>query len=706
MIMNNSTVSGNYFMPSFGGGGITNQGTLTLNNSTVSNNTAGAALSSGGIYTAGTLTLNNSTIRGNGSPSGGGIGITGGTAVISNTTIIGNAGMDGGGISIYAGNLSMTNSTVYSNTAEYGGGMYISNSIVTLNNMTINDNKSNTSGGGIFKNNQSVLSLKNSTISGNKATWEYGGGIYNHSGTVTLDNSTVSGNTAQNGHGGGIFNNTPSTMALNNSTISDNTGAQGGGISNWGALTMRNSILAGNTSSGASRDCYSEISSAGYNLIGNATGCAITGDTTGNLTGVAPLLGPLQDNGGPTLTQALLSDSPAINAGNPTGCTDHQGNPLASDQRGKPRIARCDMGAYELQPLGFSNKLADRQISHPGAAISYAITLNNPGTSEITSVQLTDDLPNNLEYVAGSLFASKGQASYLNGVISWSGALAAQEEVHVAFSAKVDALAPLFQPITNTAEILGDGEAFLRNAVVQIEPYRIYAPFISKPCLPVYSDGFSNPASGWPVGDDGNYRYEYLNGEYRILVRPAQGGAGTFPGFQASDYSVSVNLHNQDGVAGSYGIAFGVAGDWSSFYTLEIFPDGWYGIYRYDPGEVITLAEEFSPAIYQGTASNQIKVEHNGASINAYANGQLLASVTDGTYTGSRYIGLGVFSYDQPNVDIRFDNFSVYPTTCQGSTASLGDASVGARLPSQRMLNTHSVEKDHSNTKTGGETAR
>jgi hypothetical protein len=67
-----------------------------------------------------------------------------------------------------------------------------------------------------------------------------------------------------------------------------------------------------------------------------------------------PLLGPLQNNGGPTQTQALLSGSPAIDAGNPSGCTDGNGHLLKTDQRGMPRhdpedTRGCDIGAYESQ---------------------------------------------------------------------------------------------------------------------------------------------------------------------------------------------------------------------------------------------------------------------------------------------------------------------------------------------------------------------
>ena len=85
----------------------------------------------------------------------------------------------------------------------------------------------------------------------------------------------------------------------------------------------------------------------------------------------------------------------------------------------------------------------------------------------------------------------------------------------------------------------------------------------------------------------------------------------------------------------------------------------------------------------------------HGASINAYANGQLLASVTDGTYTGSLYIGLVVLSYNQRNVDIRFDNFTVYPTTCPAPAAALSVTNGASELPAQRFLNIQRVEISH-----------
>jgi parallel beta-helix repeat protein len=141
------------------------------------------------------------------------------------------------------------------------------------------------------------------------------------------------------------------TVMLNNTTISGNTANQrGGGIYTFdrGSATLQNTILAGNTAPNGP-DCSWTLVSAGYNLIGNTSDCTFT-PTDSDLTYIDAKLGLLQDNGGPTETHALLSGSPAIDAGSCRGTT--------ADQRGKPRpvdipfIANaddgCDIGSYEF----------------------------------------------------------------------------------------------------------------------------------------------------------------------------------------------------------------------------------------------------------------------------------------------------------------------------------------------------------------------
>ena len=221
-----------------------------------------------------------------------------------------------------------------------------SGTLVTLSRLTMRNGFYS----GIY--NGGALTINNSTISGNRAGTPKlsgnGGGISN-GGKLTINNSTISANITTAGQfgtpsGGGISNG--GTLTINNSTISANSAKLGGGID--GTATLQNSIVANSTSGG---NCSGTITSDGYNLSSD-TSCNF--NNVGDLNNTDPKLGPLQNNGGPTQTQALLSGSPAIDAGNPSGCTDGNGHLLKTDQRGAPRpdkedTSGCDMGAYESQ---------------------------------------------------------------------------------------------------------------------------------------------------------------------------------------------------------------------------------------------------------------------------------------------------------------------------------------------------------------------
>ena len=152
----------------------------------------------GGIYNQGTLTLNNSTISGNASQhSGGGIYSEEGTVILNNSTVRRNSsGSYGGGIYNGYGNLTLNHSTVSENTVNgEGGGVYNNYGTMTLNNSIVSGNRANSRGGGI-RNYLSNLTLHNSAISGNTSGYE-GGGIHNHSSVLTLNDSTISGNKAR-----------------------------------------------------------------------------------------------------------------------------------------------------------------------------------------------------------------------------------------------------------------------------------------------------------------------------------------------------------------------------------------------------------------------------------------------------------------------------------------------------------------------------
>jgi len=327
------------------GGGLSNVGALTLIDSTIVSNTATG--DGGGIAHFGTsMTIQDSSIISNTSgPGAGGLFNDGPSATIRRSAISGNTSSYGAGILNSGGaSLVLDGVRMQGNKATLTGGSLYNGAIVTATNVLLDGNTAGTDGGGIYMAGGSVW-LSNSTLSGNRAN-QFGGGLYAGLGAVYLYNVTLAFNVADD---------------------DNNDDSDGGGISQTGApVFLQNTILANNVhpTSLPSRgfvadDCKGALTSAGFNLIRDTTGCTIWGTATGNIIGLDPLLAPLQDNGGPTWTHALNFGSPAIDAGNPGGCTGPLGAILTTDQRGRPRpadgnhdgVARCDIGAFEAQLL-------------------------------------------------------------------------------------------------------------------------------------------------------------------------------------------------------------------------------------------------------------------------------------------------------------------------------------------------------------------
>ena len=254
-----------------------------------------------------------------------------------------------------SGTLTMNYSIVSGNTGLNGGGFDIdSRSSLTLNNCIVSGNTAEYGGGGI-NNLDATVELNNSTVNDNES-YADGGGIASSIGYLVLNNSTISNNSAED-FGGGIYHNNSKSWRpayINNSTISSNTANQGGGVyyTQWdyvvadSNMILRNTILAGNTDSDGSPDCYGDVVSEGYILVEDDSGCTLLMGS-GDLINVDPMLFPLIGSPG---FYPLLPSSPAIDAGDPAGCKDHLGNPLDTDQRGIARLGRCDIGSYEYDP--------------------------------------------------------------------------------------------------------------------------------------------------------------------------------------------------------------------------------------------------------------------------------------------------------------------------------------------------------------------
>lgn len=248
------------------------------------------------------------------------------------------------------GVIDISNLTLANGQAPDGGAISY-NGKLTLDSLTFRNNQATSGGALIALNNSAQLTITNSTFYQNSALQE-GGAINNLFGTAVINNSTFTANSANNG---GAINNS-ATLSLLNSTVVSNTATSGGGgiYRQAGNITARNSLFYGNTAP-AGPDMLGNLTSQGYNLVGNTAG--MSGLAVTDLTGVNPNLGPLQNNGGPTLTLLPHSGSPAIDAGDPSPA-----GLLATDQRGAARVAdgantgtaRVDIGAVELAPPNLS----------------------------------------------------------------------------------------------------------------------------------------------------------------------------------------------------------------------------------------------------------------------------------------------------------------------------------------------------------------
>jgi hypothetical protein len=353
--------------------------TVTISNVTIQN---GRAVSlGGGIFNNGNLTLTSSTVSGNSAGGGGG----------------------GGGIFSSGGPLTLSNSVVSGNSAGFGGGIWNSNGTVNVINSTISGNNATPYGGGGISNVSSTLNVINSTISGNNSA-DAGGGIYN-SGTSNLFNSTIAFNQADsdfNGSGtgggvwnGGIFYFTNSIIALNFETAT------------FGPLWLP-----------VDGDCAGTITSLGFSILYDTSHCTVNGSfildnpnlgllqNNGGATQTHALLagspaidagdntlGGCKDNLGATLTTDQRGATRPVNGGS---------------------ALRCDIGAYEFakspQTIAFSplaNKtFGDTAFSvsataSSGLAVTFTVagqcnvlgnlvTLTNAGSCTVTAHQAGD----------------------------------------------------------------------------------------------------------------------------------------------------------------------------------------------------------------------------------------------------------------------------------------------------------------------------
>lgn len=416
-IITGSTFSGNIGSTA---GAVSNDNAtgvkMYIFNSTFTDNVAqgfgGGAINNGGEE----LFIFNSTFTGNSSPDtdfgGGALYHYLGSATLMNVTMTGNTSLAEGGAIYSSGDfLNITRSNISNNSAANGGALETYTTLTNIHSSTLNNNIADNgdgmySGYGGAVSNSNVMTIVNSTIAGNWASgYESFGGDFKHPGggaiytttdnvapkpTLTLINTTVSGNSTDT-LGGAIFVDEYGDLELRSTTIVGNSAKYaGGGLArviddifpeDADVIGIARSIIVGNTVNGSLQDCDNQdYNSAGNNVLGSSCPTK-TGDTVSN--NAAAVVSPLANNGGFTLTHALVNGSPAINKGG-AGCTN-------VDQRGYTRAGACDAGAFELNGtatnapgLVIAQSGGSTVVAEGGATDTYTVQLASAPANLVT----------------------------------------------------------------------------------------------------------------------------------------------------------------------------------------------------------------------------------------------------------------------------------------------------------------------------------
>jgi predicted outer membrane repeat protein len=518
------------------GGAIDNTDKLTtfqIAGTTISSNSANT--SGGGIANAGTLNLNAGTdVTANQAPKGGGVE---------------NTGTESDSQCIIAGN-----------TATTGNGGGLDNvGVATETECRIASNSAQGTGGGA--QNRGTLILERSLVLGNGSP--AGAGIEDSSSQAMLwlIDSTVTGNTASPGNGGGVEITAGATANLVNSTLVQNSG-DGVHLAN-GKLNLGNALLAENTSSTGAADVQVDsangtINSNGHNLIGDGTSTGLVNGVNGDQVGttahpIDPLLGPLANNGGPTLTFAVLPGSPALDAGDNSLAVDQDANPLTTDQRGAgfPRLlgGAVDIGAYEAP---------DQPPVVSGVAVSAAegAAFSSQAVATFTDPDGAELLPSIAAHYSATVdwgdrsLPTAGTITFSNGVFTVSGGHKYTEEGHYTVTTTVHHDTASDVSATSTATVSDPSVAATGGFTITAVRN---APFTSQTVAT-----FNDPGGAEPNGADYSADVDWGDGTGTQLA----GGVITFSGAPGSTtdsftvlgdhtypangiYTITVTIHHE-----------------------------------------------------------------------------------------------------------------------------------------------------------------
>lgn len=338
---------------------------------------------------------------------------------------------------------------------------------------------------------------------------------------LTLANSTLSNNRAvevsgglQGGDGGALgivpFISTNSIRITNTTIYSNFASIQGGGIQadpGYGSGSIRNSIVANNVAFFAANCGGDTFTSAGNN-IDSGTGCNFSAG--GDLSDTDPLLGPLANNGGTTLTHALLPGSPAVNAADNTACA---ADPIKNvDQRGvlRPQGAFCDIGAVEeTSSLAIAKSSVNQggEPIQPGERITYTISVTNTSSLTATDGVISDTLPANTSFVTDSITLSPlsaGTKGSTPPTLASNLTIGAGQSVSVTYAVTVNTPLPNQTQIVNTASVTS-------SEVSQVQSSTFTDTVTSAPALSIQKSSLDGNGGLLAPGDTLTYTIVVAN---------------------------------------------------------------------------------------------------------------------------------------------------------------------------------------------------
>jgi hypothetical protein len=233
-------------------------------------------------------------------------------------------------------------------------------------------------------------------------------------------------------------------------------------------------------------------------------------------------------------------------------------------------------------------------------------------------------------------------------------------------------------------------------------PYPVFLPLVKKDFCPDIFDDFSNPATGWPVGEDNDVLTEYLEGEYRVLTKnDAYFYMFRSPGCEHQYFQLEVDARWVGEPGFAYGLVYGINEDWSQYNLFIINTDyREFGYYVYINDYLNEYSYQSTPAIYPSTLPNHLKVTRRFENLILEINGTIVLDTNDPDNIGPRSVGLVVIPYDgYPIADTRFDNFAkrsltqeeIYPSGTIGASFEENCVPVTSPIPLQQLKSKRSI---------------